>query len=72
MGPGVSVDRDGGPLEEVKAAHFVNSAHMVGMRVRAEDGVDVFNPVLKGLLTKVGRHVDEEALLVDLDPNGRS
>ena len=39
----------------------VNAMHMVGMRMRQDDGVEMIDIRRQQLLAHVGRHVDEHA-----------
>src|ERR1700682_2644308 len=69
-GFGRTVDGDDAALPEVEGAYVVESHDVIGVRVRAEDGVNALDAGAQGLIAEIGRGVDEDVAAAVADEDG--
>src|SRR5205085_7462505 len=65
----VGVDAESA-VPEVQGAYVVEAEDVVGVAVRYENGVEALDVLTEGLLSKIGRRVDEHHLAFVLDEHG--
>jgi hypothetical protein len=71
-GLGRSVDGNYTTLFEVEGANIIESHDVIGMRVCEQNRIDAFDTSAQGLLAEIRRGIDENAVILELDVNGRT
>ena len=65
-----AVDGDGAGLAEIEGADVVEAEDVVGVAVSEEDGVEFGDADAEGLVTEIGRGVDDDVFVIETDPDG--
>lgn len=65
-----SKDGDTVTLQEVEGANVVEAKDVVGVRVGEEHRIQAFDSGAEGLIAQVGRGIDQDARVVELEQHG--
>ena len=69
-GPGQTVNVYGFVVEEVDRPYIVNAAHMVGVLMSEQNGVDVGDFVSEQLLPQIGTGINEQFYVIHFHKGG--